>query len=175
MVPHHVKRLMTTDGSILYLEATDLDMTTDGSTLYQETTDLDMTTDGTTSCQVTTDLDMTTDGTTSCQVTTDLDMTTDGSTLYQETTDLDMMTDGSTSCQVTTDLDMKLTLTNQVLEGDEFGETSLIILSTRGSGEEIALQEGSTIIVSTESQEETTSPGDNQTDTPEESREETIT
>nr|CAD7259379.1 unnamed protein product [Timema shepardi] len=79
-----------------------------------------------------------------------------------------------------------LDLTNQVLEGDEFGETSLIILSTRGSGEEIDLQEGSTIIVSTEvalrishssleSQEETTSPVDNQTDTPEESREETIT
>nr|CAD7571606.1 unnamed protein product [Timema californicum] len=104
-----------------------------------------------------------------------------------------------------------LDLTNQVLEGDEFGETSLIILSTRGSGEEIDLQEGSTIIVSTEvalrishsslvssdrmkpspslnracthgscfpyqeSQEETTSPVDNQTDTPEESQEETIT
>nr|CAD7458609.1 unnamed protein product [Timema tahoe] len=42
-----------------------------------------------------------------------------------------------------------LDLTNQVLESDEFGETSLIILSTRGSGEEIDLQEGNTIIVST--------------------------
>ncbi|CAG2056102.1 unnamed protein product [Timema podura] len=91
---------------------------------------------------------------------------TDGSTLYLETTDLDMTTDGSNilyvpdpipftlyswynDCGVSGDCRCPTWLTNQVLESDEFGETSLIILSTRGSGEEIDLQEGSTIIVST--------------------------